>query len=37
MENLELVKEFLRTRRGYLKKGNDTVRLAIAKKHGKTA
>ena len=35
MEDLEIIKDFLRKKRGYLKKGNNVVRLALAKKTGK--
>lgn len=35
MQNLEIIKNFLYKRKGYLKKGNETIRLALAKKHGR--
>ena len=35
MQNLEIIKDFLRKKRGYLKKGNAVVRVALAKKTGK--
>ncbi len=35
MESLEIIKQFLNKKRGYLKKGNQTIRLALAKQTGK--
>ena len=35
MEDLQIIKDFLRKRKGYLKKGNNFIRIALAKKTGK--
>ena len=35
MQNLSIIKDFLSLKKGYLKKGNETIQLAIAKKYGK--